>query len=182
MWENNSFRNLTRRLHFIIASELRHGAEDVFMQVLSKRASTLLWIILQYDYDKLSVMIKVFKHHAAKRQQIIQGLDDLQKINWLLTCLSIDCTATLRHFRNDNCSLAAHRHCVDDLRQTSAGATQMVMSQQGLAFPTRNSILDPAWIGASMELVFAKSFRLSLAVDMKQDSDPDFIESEQSDD
>ena len=182
LWENNSFRNLTRRLHSIIASELRHGAEDVFMQVLSKRASTLLWIIPQYDYDKLSVMTKASKHHAAKRQQTIQGLDDLQKTNWLLACLSTDCTATLRHFRNDNCPPAAHRHCVDDLRQKSAGATQMVMSQQGLAFPTRNSILDPAWIGASMELVFAKSFRLSLAVDMEQDSDPDSTESEPSDD
>ena len=180
LWENNSFRNLTRRLHSIIASELQHDVEDIFMQMLSRRASALLWIIFQYDYDKLFVMTKVSKHHAAKRKQIIQELDDLQKTNWLLTCLSIDCTATFRHFRNDNCPPAAHRHCVDILRKKSAGATQMMMSQQGLALSTRNFILDPVWIGRFMKLVFAKSFRLSLAVDMEQDSDSDSTESEQS--
>ena len=46
------------------------------------------WAILQYDYDKLSVLYKASRHHSKDTQEEISNLSLLERMNWLVPQMS----------------------------------------------------------------------------------------------
>ena len=86
-WENAGFRQLTRALHAIIVQETGDEGGRLFLDTLADQATRLLWIIPQYDYDRLSVMQKASKHHSRQTQAHVLGQNALQRTNWLVPVL-----------------------------------------------------------------------------------------------
>jgi len=83
-WNNATFRVLCRRLKDFIEKRRDSETADTFSRILKQTAAHRLWIIPQYDFDKLSVMLKASKHHSKNRQGEIVGLSQLSRMNWVL--------------------------------------------------------------------------------------------------
>ena len=87
-WETIDFRALTRQLHYIVQSEMRSNYEKNFLSYFCERVTQKLFIISQYDYDKLFVLYKSFKHHDVRTQQNIKNMNDFEKTNWFILRVS----------------------------------------------------------------------------------------------
>ncbi|KAI9825245.1 MAG: hypothetical protein M1832_001279 [Thelocarpon impressellum] len=62
----------------------RAGVGVRFPGMLGLTVFQKLWIVPQYDLDKLSVMRKAFKHKVAATAQDLKCLADLDRTNWLM--------------------------------------------------------------------------------------------------
>jgi hypothetical protein len=87
-WHNAAFRLLTRRLHSIVVEEAGNLGGRRFLALLKHYAAQRLWMVPQYDYDKLSVMYKASKHHSQSTKEEIRALTPLERTNWLVPQLS----------------------------------------------------------------------------------------------
>ena len=83
-WEHSPFRVLSKRLAFVIDEELGSAAAEEFVSVLISHAARKLWIIPQFDLDKLSVMRKTSKHHGTSTREVIRALSEWDRTNWIM--------------------------------------------------------------------------------------------------
>lgn len=98
-WHNAAFRVLTRRLHSIVVEEVGEEGGHVFLAYIKDYAARYLWIIPQYDYDKLSVMYKASKHHSQEAQEEIGSLSPLERTNWIVPQMSAEYQSDFRAIR-----------------------------------------------------------------------------------
>lgn len=83
-WDNAPFRQLFRRLYKFIQHDISAELALRFERLVPEFAYRHLWIIPQYDTDKLSVLYKASKHHGLDTQASIQALDELDRTNWVV--------------------------------------------------------------------------------------------------
>ncbi len=100
-WHNAAFRVLTRRLHSIVVEEVGELAGHRFLDYVKDYAGQCLWAIPQYDYDKLSVMHKVSKHHSREAREEISLSSALERTNWLVPQMS-------EEFQSDFSAIIGH--------------------------------------------------------------------------
>lgn len=81
-WDTAAFRTLTRHIYSIFSQELGDPARRQFLDFHVDHAAQRLFIIPQYDLDKLSVLLKPNRGHGQDRQDLIRTLDPLDKTNW----------------------------------------------------------------------------------------------------
>ena len=67
---------------------MKSNYEENFLSYFCERVTQKLFIISQYDYDKLFVLYKSFKHHDVRIQQDIKNMNDLEKTNWFISRVS----------------------------------------------------------------------------------------------
>jgi hypothetical protein len=89
-WHDWHFRHLTRQLYGLVLDVCGADEAERFRRHLGLRAARHVWIIPQYDHDKVAVHRKAYKHNAADTRDEIHGLGLLQRINWLAA--SVDLT------------------------------------------------------------------------------------------
>ena len=99
-WDNLAFRTLTRHCGGVIERELGEDWVGSFLRYLAGYGSKRLFIIPQYDLDKLSVSLKPNKGHAAETQAHIREMDALQKTNWYMAAFSPKQAELVRTLQN----------------------------------------------------------------------------------
>lgn len=83
-WNNEPFRQLTRQIYRIFEQECNQAAADRFLEQLAWHAHLRLLIILQYDYDKLSVLKKASKHNGEETRVAIKTSSSLARTQWFM--------------------------------------------------------------------------------------------------
>lgn len=83
-WQNASFRLLAQRLRRLVQQEAGDEGVQRFKVITQKVAAQKLWVILQYDFDKLSVMYKPSKCHSQDTKDWVTQLTQLEKTNWAM--------------------------------------------------------------------------------------------------
>jgi hypothetical protein len=99
-WEHSPFRVLSRRLAYLIGEELGQMAKQQFLPLLITHAASKLWLIPQFDLDKLSVLRKASEHHAASTQTAMKELTFWQRTNWIMPQLPNHLFGVLQRLEN----------------------------------------------------------------------------------
>lgn len=86
-WNNLPFRQLTRKLTLMVASELGTAGKDQFTQSLKQYAPTKLWIIARNDAGKF----------AALQKGLRSRLSQLERTGWLMPEVNVHVTLWHRY-------------------------------------------------------------------------------------
>ena len=87
-WDTCAFRTLTRHLAGVVAQELGLRSVHGFLRNFTRHLSKRLFIIPQYDLDRLSITYKVNKGHSINKRTEIERLNLLEKTSWYLAAFS----------------------------------------------------------------------------------------------
>jgi hypothetical protein len=79
-WEHSPFRVLAKRLAYVIGEELGPAAAAEFKSLLISHAAQKLWIIPQFDLDKLSVL----RRNTVQSIGAWPELTDWERTNWIM--------------------------------------------------------------------------------------------------
>ena len=83
-WERNPFREKARKLVELVRQTGGPNAVAAFGQDVVRIFREKLWIVPQYDIDKLSVLRKASRHNAVETQERLKELTDLSRTNWTM--------------------------------------------------------------------------------------------------
>ena len=83
-WENMPFRRLARSLYSLVRREYDDATARRFLVALRTVASQKIWIIPQYDIDKISGLRKSSPKIDLDTGKTIDSLSDLERTNWLM--------------------------------------------------------------------------------------------------
>ncbi len=145
--------------------KLRHGAAERLMPFIRLVVARRLWIISQYDIDKLSVLKKASKHNAESTAVGIKVMTELERTNWVMPQLKPECFAPLQLFdraldegRGVNLS-EAEQGARRTLRQALLQAPRLaVLSEKNHGCRHRGLPKDPVAVGVNPELKRARAF------------------------
>ncbi|KAI9851008.1 MAG: hypothetical protein M1824_002928 [Vezdaea acicularis] len=87
-WEHSPFREWKRRLRHIVKDVLGPKTSKSFEKVINLHACQKMWIIPQYNIDKLSVIRTASKHNAPKTFEMLQEMETLSRTNWVIPQLN----------------------------------------------------------------------------------------------
>ncbi|KAI9851830.1 MAG: hypothetical protein M1824_002470 [Vezdaea acicularis] len=87
-WEYSPFREWKRRLRHIVKDVLGPKTSRSFDKVINLHACRKIWIIPQYNIDKLSVIRRASKHNASKTFEMLQEMETLSRTNWIIPQLN----------------------------------------------------------------------------------------------
>jgi hypothetical protein len=160
-WHNAAFRLLTRRLHSIVVEEAGDLGGRTFLALLKHYAAQRLWMIPQYDYDKLSVMYKASKHHSHNSREEISALTSLERTNWLVPQLSAKYDSDYRAIQGH---YGQYRRCLDKTaRKAARNNLKKGLDISRLAVHSSEDSMDripkdPRHFGTYLQLSWAKEF------------------------
>lgn len=84
-WHNSPFRQRAREYYSLILEETGEITARRWKEDLGRYATRFLWIIPQYDKEKLSVKYKASKCHTSDTRESIKALPEGARLNWI-TC------------------------------------------------------------------------------------------------
>ena len=84
-WDNLPFWQLIRQFHVLVKQTMRNLSAQHFLNTINWHIFRWLWIISQYNIDKLSVQIKTLKHNSETSQTYLCSLNAFQCINWIFS-------------------------------------------------------------------------------------------------
>ena len=173
-WENEPYRQFARQMYRIVAQEINILTAEQFLNELAIVAHRRLLTILQYDYDKLSVMRKAFSHHSEYTREKIQEQTMIERTQWLVAQVPPDSINDYRAAKK-----TGHNHNVHAVRQSISkhgllvsGATSHIYKEAGL-------IDDPKYIGWNTRMARAKAFHYEFETalkDMKLEGDSEEVD------
>ena len=149
-WDREPFRRFARQTYNIINQEINTATADKFLESLTQIASKHLLIILQYDYDKLSVMRKGSKHHGEHTRAAIKELLMLDRTQWLIAQFP-------PHLHQDFEKAMVHNSAGLAIR-TSILDVLVASESSNIADRLGGLITDPARMGINIELGYAQAF------------------------
>lgn len=163
-WHHSPFRALKDRLRGMALEVMGETRADHFELITSQTFQRHLWIIPQYDLDKLSVLRKPSKHNSQESAEAIAMMDDWERTNWIVPQLPPERWEDLRDVERDE---LRNLH-VDELSRQARrrlkarltlGASLAVMSEGRAGTTYRGLVQDPECFGVDLVLHRAKEFQ-----------------------
>jgi hypothetical protein len=185
-WDNAGFRQLAGKLHAIIVDELGESTGAMFIEHLCEDyGPSLLWIIPQFDIDKLSVMRKASKHHSEETQYEVRHTPPLLRTNFLVPGVSPDARKAnallFSHYKGGRPRSRAERDGARRVAREDMQSDRLeVYSERddALAF---KELLEPQFLKIPAYLQRAADFYEELGVVREEEEEVDGISSEQPD-
>ncbi|KAL8700359.1 MAG: hypothetical protein Q9224_001003 [Gallowayella concinna] len=185
-WENEGFRQLAKRLHFIVKSEAQRvgKAEELarsFMTCLACAASKALLIIPQYDQSRMAVTYKANSNHSSYARAQIKELLPIQTMNWWIAHVPSKLNTQLRRATKETQPDAPNKTA---LRNLLIADSQWLRCSYAVDWES-TAIKHPlAQLGVSLRLARATRFREENLADRDEsdedDSGPDTDASSES--
>ena len=162
-WQYSPFRVLAQRLRHMVTEELGEKARLRFEDAVEIKARRKLWIIPQYDLDKLSVLRKASKHNASRTAEELQALSPLARTNWMMPQLDAEYHAPLARLERmwEGEEVLTNR---DELMRDEILAKLRnhyglaILSEGSIASSKSGLVRDPEKFGISLKLRLAKIF------------------------
>lgn len=164
-WHNKQFRILAQRLCAIMIEENNAMTKSKFMEMIMHVAAKKLWIIPQYDADKLSVMQKPSKHNSQVTYDAIEARNLLERTNWIMPQLKAE------HFDMLHCSEIRRRNDQSTQNKQSTEYKSIcnllkdelpVLMEDQYANQHRGLIKDAQYYGQNIFLGMASDFQEEL--------------------
>ena len=170
-WENASFRQLTRRLHTMIVAEWSSREAQMFIPAVAECASSKLWLVPQYDVDKLSVMRKASKHNTTSTQRAIESLSSLERTNWLMPHLDPRFFPLMREVERGHSGLSPpdissmslkQQASYKEIRKALLTQPRFVWSEENHAVRHHDSLINSEFYKIDVDLDLAEGFHKEL--------------------